>query len=281
MLEGESKRSIKKITWTEYNIDKFNKLKELLSSRLHRFLPDLNNDFILTTDASDHAIGGILSQKNIHGTEFVINFFSKKMDKAQLNYSVTDKELLAAVKSIEHFRHYLLGRKFTLRTDHMAIKYLWETQNLQSRLMRWSLLLQEFDFEIEYLKGESNVADYLSRCFLVRSEERTYTDEEIKNILTDYHLNSGHGSINTMKFLLSHKSKWKNLYNDIEEYVKKCHICSKEGNKIPQTFNNIIRTTRPNQMWQIDLIGRILDKDGKNYFIFVAIDTIQSGWKPA
>lgn len=72
-------------------------------------MPDLGKDFILTTDASDMALGWILSQLDANGNEHVVNIFSKKTDKAQMNYSDTVKELLISVKSIDHFRHYLIG----------------------------------------------------------------------------------------------------------------------------------------------------------------------------
>ncbi|KAF9761707.1 Retrovirus-related Pol polyprotein from transposon 17.6 [Nosema granulosis] len=77
----------------------------------------------------------------------------------------TDKELLGVVKSIENYRHYLLGRESVLRTDHKALTYLWESKNPTSRLLRWSMKLQEYKFRIEYVKGEDNVADGVIRIF--------------------------------------------------------------------------------------------------------------------
>ncbi|KAF9760812.1 Retrovirus-related Pol polyprotein from transposon 17.6 [Nosema granulosis] len=70
---------------------------------------------------------------------------------------------IGVVKEIENFRHYLLGREFTLRTDHRALTYLWQTKTPGSRLMRWTLKLSEYTFNLEYIKGEDNIPDGLSR----------------------------------------------------------------------------------------------------------------------
>jgi hypothetical protein len=90
--------------------------------------PGFSKPFILTTDALEHFLGEILSQKDDHNNEFMVYAYSKTMDNAQKNYSVTDKELLAVVKSMENFRRYLIGKEFVLRTDHGAIKYINEAK---------------------------------------------------------------------------------------------------------------------------------------------------------
>lgn len=98
--------------------------------------PDFSRKFILTTDASDTAIGAIISQTQENGHEMMIAAFSKKLDSTQINYSVTDKELLAVCKSVEHYRRYLIGRKFLLRTDHKAIEFIHKTKDINTRLLR-------------------------------------------------------------------------------------------------------------------------------------------------
>ncbi|KAF9761154.1 Retrovirus-related Pol polyprotein from transposon opus [Nosema granulosis] len=138
LLKGEKKTSARAITLDERQMKAFKEMKERLCQATTRFQPNFDQDFILVTDASDVGIGAILLQKDSNGRERLISAFSKKLDKCQKNYSVTDKELLGLVKGIEHYRHYLLGRPFILRTDHKALTYLWETKNLSGRLLRWS-----------------------------------------------------------------------------------------------------------------------------------------------
>jgi RNase H-like domain found in reverse transcriptase/Reverse transcriptase (RNA-dependent DNA polymerase) len=148
LLKGETKRSNKILKHTEETIQAFHLIRKSLTEETSRAQPNFEKEFILTTDASETGIGAILSQIDDNGVEKMISAFSKNFDKHQLNYSVTDKELLAVVKSINHYRHYLLGKEFLLKTDHKALTYLWETKNPTSRLLRWSMILQEYEFKI-------------------------------------------------------------------------------------------------------------------------------------
>lgn len=109
LLVGETKKSIKHILWSSVSRLAFSKLKNSISDSISRSQPDFNKKFIVITDASSTAIGGILAQKDKNVIEKMIYSNSKNLDKAQLNYSVTDKELLSIVKTLDHFRHYLLG----------------------------------------------------------------------------------------------------------------------------------------------------------------------------
>ncbi|GJZ21575.1 reverse transcriptase domain-containing protein [Tanacetum coccineum] len=114
-------------------------------------------------DASDFALGAVLGQrkdKHFHP----IHYASKTMTGAQLHYTTTEKEMLAVVYALEKFRPYLVLSRTIVYTDHSAIKYLMAKQDAKSRLLRWILLLQEFNLEIRDKKGAENVAaDHLSR----------------------------------------------------------------------------------------------------------------------
>ena len=131
-------------------------------------------------DASDHAIGAVLGQKKenkLHG----IYYASQTLNEAQLNYATIEKEMLAVVFAFDKFWSYLLGWKVIVYTDHAALKYLLNKKDSKPRLIRWVLLLQEFDIEIKDKKGSKNVvADHLLRLKLEqdgdgrKSQSRSY-----------------------------------------------------------------------------------------------------------
>lgn len=143
--------------------DAFGRLKQALTTAPILSYPQTSGKFILDTDASNTAIGGVLSQVQ-NGQEKVIGYFSKVLSKPERNYCVTRRELLAAVKSMEHFYKYLYGREFLLRTDHAALKWLLQFKNPEGQVARWIERLQEYNFTVEHRAGKShNNADALSR----------------------------------------------------------------------------------------------------------------------
>ncbi|KAI5151822.1 hypothetical protein ENBRE01_2411 [Enteropsectra breve] len=275
LLEGEKHNSNKSLNLTEMERNVFKSLKKELSDDTLRYQPDMEKEFIVVTDASDYALGGLLIQRNDKGQEQIVHSFSKTLVGAEKNYSTTDKELLAIIKSLAHFRKYLLGKEFTLKTDHRALSYLWKTENLEGRLMRWSLKLQDYKFKIEYIKGETNAADILSRNVREITESKQKTQEKPREQQTDMleltHRVSGHGGASTMKFLLR-DTAWKGMHKEVEEYIKQCETCQKAGGTLLSTKHTPLTTNNPNELWEVDLLGRIEDKDKKNYFILVCID---------
>ena len=115
------------------------------------------------TDASSYAAAAVLSQVQQEGT-VPIAFYSKAFDETQMRYSILDKELYAMVNAIKHFEFYLQGRKFKIFTDSKILYFLREAKESNPKLMRWSLLLQDYDFDITHISGKSNkIADILSR----------------------------------------------------------------------------------------------------------------------
>ncbi|GJX37792.1 reverse transcriptase domain-containing protein [Tanacetum coccineum] len=141
----------------------FNDLRKKLIESPILVVPNWDYDFEIMCDASDFALGAVLGQrkdKHFHP----IHYASKTMTGAQLHYTTTEKEMLAVVYALEKFRPYLVLSKTIVYTDHSAIKYLMAKQDAKSRLLRWILLLQEFNLEIRDKKGAENVAaDHLSR----------------------------------------------------------------------------------------------------------------------
>jgi len=125
--------------------------------------PDWTQSFEIMCDASDFAIGDVLGQR-VDNRQHVIYYSSRTLNNAQQNYTTTKKEFLAVVFALEKFRPYLLGSKTVIFTDHSALKHLMTKKEAKARLIRWILLLQEFDLKIRDKKGVENVlADHLSR----------------------------------------------------------------------------------------------------------------------
>ncbi|XP_061357764.1 uncharacterized protein LOC133302056 [Gastrolobium bilobum] len=143
---------------------------------------DWNLPFELMCDASDHAIGVVLGQRKDKLFRSIY-YASKTLNEAQVNYSVTEKELLAVVYACEKFRPYILGSKVIIHTDHAALKYLFSKKEAKPRLIRWALLLQEFNLEIKERKGcENQIVDHLSRLEHIEVGlpiKETFSDEQL------------------------------------------------------------------------------------------------------
>ena len=134
--------------------------------------PYWSNEFEIMCDASDYAMEAVLEQRTEKVFE-AIYYASKTFNEAQENYSTTEKEMLAMVFACEKFRPYILGSHVVIHTDHATIKYLMAKKDAKPRLIRWVLLLQEFDLEIKDKKGRDNViADHFSRLERIAETEK-------------------------------------------------------------------------------------------------------------
>ncbi|GJV95076.1 reverse transcriptase domain-containing protein [Tanacetum coccineum] len=144
-------------------IQAFQTLKKKLTEAPILIAPNWDQPFELMCDASDYAIGAVLGQR-IEKHFRPIHYASKTMTEAESNYTTTEKEMLAVVYAFEKFRSYLIMNKSIVYTDHSALKYLFAKKDAKARLLRWVLLLQEFDFKVIDTKGAENyAADHLSR----------------------------------------------------------------------------------------------------------------------
>jgi hypothetical protein len=125
--------------------------------------PDFTLPFILGTDASDQAIGAVLSQ-NVDGKECVIAYGSRILTKCERRYCVTRKELLVVVHFKKHFKFYLYGKVFLIRSDHGSLRWLFRFKNPEGQLAMWLKTLSAYKFQIQYRPGvQHKNADALSR----------------------------------------------------------------------------------------------------------------------
>nr|GEU58747.1 reverse transcriptase domain-containing protein [Tanacetum cinerariifolium] len=144
-------------------VETFQTLKRKLIEAPILIVPDWKMPFELMCDASDFAISAVLGQRQDKHFR-PIHYASKTMTKAESNYTITEKEMLAVVSAFEKFRSYLIMNKSIVYTDYSALKYLFSKKDSKARLLYWALLLQEFTFKVINTKGDENLADdHLSR----------------------------------------------------------------------------------------------------------------------
>lgn len=218
------------------------KLKELITNEPILKYPDFEQPFILTTDASDFALGAVLSQ-NEENIEKPVAYASRTLSNTETKYSTTEKELLAIVWACKHFRPYLYGRKFVIYTDHKPLTWLMSLKDPNSRLTRWRLKLAEYNFEIKYKQGSINSnADALSRIKINFTEDDSIVPQigsviinqpEVENAETqtqhsqEDNLHPGIPIINDVINKKAHQIYFK-LHNRLDSVIEK----SEDGNKI-------------------------------------------------
>jgi len=152
-----------KVSWEICHQDAFDRLRNALASKPILKLPDMNREFIVQTDASDIGLGAVLLQV-WENERWPVMYASRKLKTEERNYSIIEKECLAIIWSLKKFYQYLYGRHFVIETDHQPLKYLQTSCQLNARLMRWAIYLQQFRFSVRNIKGVDNVgADCLSR----------------------------------------------------------------------------------------------------------------------
>ena len=203
--------------WTENCQEALNTLKSKLVTTPILRGPHWAIPFDIHMDASNKEIGATSGQID-ENLPYAIYFISKNLSKAELNYTVTEKELLVVVHSLNKFRHYIIGYQTFVHTDHAAIRYLIKKPDANARIIIWLLLLQQFGLTIIDKPGKENVvAEFLSRVSFPTGEEGMVDDQ-----MLDEHL-----------FSISVLSPW---FVDIVNYLVSTqfppHLSSKEKSKI-------------------------------------------------
>ncbi|XP_049865049.1 uncharacterized protein K02A2.6-like [Pectinophora gossypiella] len=187
--------------WGEEQKHAFSQVKRLLSETIILTHYDGSRPMIVTCDASAHGLGAVLAQRDAEGRERPVACVSRALTPAELNYSQIQKEALAIVYAVKKFHQYLFARHFTLRTDHKPLVTIFGPHQgipnmTSSRLQRWALILSAYNFGIEYVNTEKNVADALSRMLMKHKEtqvseynelpEQTYLHFASDALLLDY-----------------------------------------------------------------------------------------------
>jgi hypothetical protein len=148
-----------KFQWTLDCEKSLQHLKQLLTSASILRIENTNEDFIVCIDTCKEGLGGVLSQ-NVS----VVCYESRKLKEHERQYVTHDLELEAIVHSLSKWRHYLMGKRFELRTDHNGLKYLFDQPTLNARQNKWLEYFSEYDFDIKHIKGKENkVVDALNR----------------------------------------------------------------------------------------------------------------------
>jgi hypothetical protein len=277
-----------KFEWTVEQENAFQQLKGKLTSKPILQYPDFTREFILTTDASNHGLGAVLSQGEI-GKDLPIAYASRNLNSAEKNYTTSEKELLAIVWGIKHFRPYLYGRKFKIASDHRPLVWIMNVKDPGSRLLRWRIQLEEYEYEIVYKKGALNTnADALSRINVLAKEEEEVTgrdlpenigEEKKKQILYEYHdapLGGHRGMTKTYK-AINEKFQWPNMRQEIEEYVRRCKSCQINKLLNPKTKAPMEITTtaeHPFEKCALDIVGPLPETTKGNKYILTFQDDL-------
>lgn len=257
-------------------VSAFEQLKSTMITNPILKYPDFKKPFEINTDASNYALGAVLLQDGQP-----VSYASRTLNDHEIKYSTTEKEMLAVVWSIKHFRPYVYGKQFKLNTDHQALKWLHTKfigQNLNPRIQRWILSLGEYDISIEYIKGKTNtIADLLSRinnteivgsteihdtdeCMATDSDQVTSNDTIVnrfnQQIIVGCDQNTRISDINNFKRIYINCTS-DNQFIEIDELIKSNFL----GNKIA-VFNDSIDDT----LFQ-DFVKHLCDRFKEKTFI--------------
>jgi len=297
----------KRFKWTPGMGIAFEKIKKELREAKNLRLANYNKKFILKTDASNVGIGAVLMQEDEEGKQRPIQWASKKLTETEKRYGITEKEMLAVVWGIEKFEYELRGRRFHLITGHKALEFIRTKPVFENaRVNRWIERIQEYDFSIEYNKGETMVvADALSRIYSeeeVKEKEKQelrvekwkkakwnkhvieqdgfsywkfdsgevkmMPKDEIRNGLIDRaHEQLLHRGVDAVYYRIKTKYYWLGMKEFIRGRLRECEICEINNRKNKIGYK-FVETTRIREKFAID----VMKYEAEDKMILVGID---------
>ena len=301
-----------KFDWDEKCDKAFNDLKDAIINPPVLAYPDFEKPFILTTDASNVAVGAVLSQGEA-GNDRPVMFASKALNDAERRYSTIEKELLAIVWATEYFRHYLLHRHFTIYTDHQPLRGNVKLKKQTYRFTKFIHKLSEYDYEIIYKPGKKNQnADALSRLPIpaedimrvktramakekeqgnlsegenngdnqeeaIRTQQRILTDpKDIQTVLRDFHdsVLGGHKGVRKTFLRIKQYYKWPGMKKQITDYVLGCGKCQANKSSKLTKMPMVITDTpiKPFDKVHMDIVGILPTTVSGNRFILTFQD---------
>ncbi|UYV70298.1 hypothetical protein LAZ67_7002452 [Cordylochernes scorpioides] len=261
-------------------------------------------------DASTLGIAGILKQVHPDGNVYPAQYFSRTLRPHEKNYSISELECLAIVESVEKFRIYLMGRKFTIFSDHHALQWLKTIKNPSGRLFRWSLRLSSYEYEVRYIKGKLQYeADLLSRnpfcgfldATLIKthqpppSKESSLTIDHnglhtvsrkgvtkiilpkplIQQLLQTVHTQYNHPGISQMSRLISTQYYWQGMSKDIKQKVKTCPTCQLTKRPVGPTYGELSQppeSKEPFDLLSLDTIAGFAKYGNTKIYLHVVVD---------
>lgn len=160
------------LVWTDEARVAFSTLKDKMINSVTLRFPDFSKPFILTTDASNYSIGGVLQQADSENKLRPISFFSRKLNAAEQRYSTVEREALGVIYGLQANRPLILGYPIEIHTDHRPLVWLLQIASPNGRIARWQTLMSEYDFTITHIPGKDNIiADFMSRMKALRDTE--------------------------------------------------------------------------------------------------------------
>ncbi|UYV64369.1 hypothetical protein LAZ67_3000426 [Cordylochernes scorpioides] len=261
-------------------------------------------------DASTLGIAGILKQVHPDGNVYPVQYFSRTLRPHEKNYSISELECLAIVESVEKFRIYLMGRKFTIFSYHHALQWLKTIKNPSGRLFRWSLRLSSYEYEVRYIKGKLQYeADLLSRnpfcgfldTTLIKthqpppSKESTLTIDRnglhtvsrkgvtkiilpkppIQQLLQTVHTQYNHPGISQMSRIISTQYYWQGMSKDIKQKVKTCPTCQLTKRPVGPTYGELSQppeSKEPFDLLSLDTIAGFAKYGNTKIYLHVVVD---------